>query len=363
MVTIGAILTVFTAIYCGMVTLFTIGWHKLPITKKNTKNSELPALSVVVCFRNEKKNLQPLLNSILCQTYQNFEVIFANDHSTDNGQEIIRNESKKNARIHLFDTTGFGKKNALREAVENCKNDHIFCCDADCLLPKTLFEEIATYHAKNRPDLLIGGVKYSFSGVFSSLQATEFGSLVASGAGSCGVNMPILCNGANLSFPKSTWEKFGGNLNEKTASGDDIFLLQNVKKAKGKIDFLKSPTTFVETQPAKSVKDFFTQHTRWASKTRFYTDWQTIFAAIVVFGWCFLWLINAIFAVFIGKICWLVIISWLAKLIIDCCLLVPFFCYSQQKKLILYIVPTAVIYPFYIVFTAINSLFCTWKWK
>ena len=52
---------------------------------------ELPAISVVIPMYNAEKYVGELLNSILAQTFQNFEVIVVDDCSTDNSVAVVRN--------------------------------------------------------------------------------------------------------------------------------------------------------------------------------------------------------------------------------------------------------------------------------
>lgn len=352
-----------TVIYCIIIAIFIVGWYAIPIYKRPLKSNQLPALSVIICCRNEAENLPALIASLKAQSFQNFEMIFANDHSTDNSMEILENFRQIQPNVHIVNCVGTGKKNAQREAIAVATNSIVFCCDADCILPKQLLETVAAYHNEHRPDLLIGGVKYEQKNSFHAIQACEFGSLVASAAGSCGTKMPILCNGANLSFPVEIWRKYAQNLHLEATSGDDMFLLQNIKRNNGKIAFLKTEDTFVTTQPTKNLSDFFNQRKRWSAKTTLYDDWQSIFVAITVFGWCLVWLCAVIMAIFSDKFGLLVAICWGIKLLFDLALLVPFFLFSGQKQILPYIIPTALIYPPYIVYTALSSLFSSFVWK
>ncbi|HQP81390.1 MAG TPA: glycosyltransferase, partial [Paludibacteraceae bacterium] len=74
----------FTVIYCIIIAIFIVGWYAIPIYKRPLKSNQLPALSVIICCRNEAENLPALIASLKAQSFQNFEMIFANDHSTDN---------------------------------------------------------------------------------------------------------------------------------------------------------------------------------------------------------------------------------------------------------------------------------------
>jgi hypothetical protein len=84
--------------------------------------------------------------------------------------------------------------------------------------------------------------------IFQQLQKLEFASLVASGAGAAAFGKPILCNGANLAFPKKIYSIHVNDLHNELLSGDDMFLLESVKNSKGKIRFLKSIWRMVENK-------------------------------------------------------------------------------------------------------------------
>lgn len=56
---------------------------------------EWPAVSVIICARDEATNLQIHLPQILNQDYPNYEVIVVNDHSTDESLAILQKFAKK----------------------------------------------------------------------------------------------------------------------------------------------------------------------------------------------------------------------------------------------------------------------------
>ena len=65
-------------------------------------------ISVIIPTFNSRTHLKNCLNSVLSQTYQNFEIIIVDDCSSDNTVKIIKNFIKKDSRIKLFKT----KKNS-----------------------------------------------------------------------------------------------------------------------------------------------------------------------------------------------------------------------------------------------------------
>ena len=170
---------------------------------------------------------------------------------------------------------------------------------------------------------------------------------------------PIMCNGANLAFSRRIWDKAQNRLVDTEASGDDIFLLHYIKKMKGKIVYFNNMNGFVETLAADTLHTFYNQRKRWTSKSRSYTDVQTIFVALLVALTSIAMVISMIATIFDSKF----ILLWLIKLVIDSALLIPFLLFSQQKYLICYIPFLSVIYPFYIIMTVFGGLFGKFRWK
>lgn len=349
--------------YVAIIGGFAAGWLKMKAyIPKNKTNVE--AISMVVCCKNEEKNLPDLFKSIENQTYLPSEIIFANDHSTDKTEDLLKIFCQKHEFASYFNADKSGKKNALAEAIHHATLETIFTTDADCVLKPKHIEIIGKYMAKYHPDLLIGGVNMeSKASFFGKLQTLEFVSLIASTAGSAGINAPIMCNGANLIFKKNIWQSCQNNLKFEELSGDDVFLLHAIKKRKGKIHFLKNLNAFVNTKAINSFKDFFNQRKRWASKSKSYTDWQTIMVAVIVFAICLLEIIYGVASAFNAKYFFPFLIIFAAKLGIDTVILIPFLLYIKKIKLALYIIPLSIFYPMYIVFSAIEGIFGSFQWK
>jgi len=352
-----------TSIYVLMILSFAIGWLKTPTFKAN-KPIENQLISLVVCCKNEAYNLPNLLQSIKKQTSQNFEVIFANDHSIDETGQLLADFCAQFPQAKTFDTIGCGKKNALREAISRTEATIIACTDADCILLPNHLQLIANYFAENNPDLLLGGVKMNYNNtLFQKVQALEFASLIASAAGACGLSHPIMSNGANIAFTKDIWNKYKQQLHDEETSGDDIFLMMAIKQAGGKIDFLKASEAVVETNPQTTLKNFLNQRTRWTSKTKSYTDWETMTVAIIVFMIAVLFLTLFIGGFWQKTLFQTLAITFTTKWMVDTLFLVLFLPFFNQSRLILHTAALSAAYPFYIVFSAIAGIFGKFTWK
>lgn len=349
--------------YTLFIIICVFGWVSAK-SYKFAENQTNTALSVVVCCKNEQENLPFLLRSLETQISDIEQIIFANDNSTDETLKILQDFSKKFSNVKFFSTKDFGKKNALKEAMQFVENEYVITFDADCIVPQNYFLSVKSFLMQNQPDLMIGGVKLIENGTFfQKIQTLEFASLIASGAGAALAGFPIMCNGANLAFRKNIWQDAENHLVTKEISGDDVFLLHYIKKIGGKISFFKANNAFVETFAARNFGEFLRQRQRWASKSRSYSDWQTICVALLVFGLNFLLIFSAFGAFFSEIFLKYFLLIFCSKMIIDSVLLIPFLIFTKQKKLIKLIPLLSFFYPFYIILTTIFGVFGKVRWK
>lgn len=90
-----------------------------------------PWLSVVIPIYNAEKFLGKCLDSILEQTYKNFEVLLIDDGSTDTSSEICKNYSRKDSRFHYIRKENGGAYQSRIYGAEQTRGTYIMFCDAD----------------------------------------------------------------------------------------------------------------------------------------------------------------------------------------------------------------------------------------
>lgn len=91
--------------------------------------SDIPQISVVIPLFNKGRYIARAINSVLTQTYKNFEIIIVNDGSTDDGELIVR--SFKDSRIELINQKNKGVSEARNKGVNDAKSEFIAFLDAD----------------------------------------------------------------------------------------------------------------------------------------------------------------------------------------------------------------------------------------
>lgn len=351
-------------LYVAMIIAFFVGWQRIPSFVSEKKTESMPKVSLIVCCRDEERYLPTLLKSISSQSYENFEVIFVNDYSTDKTADLLAEYAKTHRNVTVFVPKKSGKKSALREAVDVASGELICCTDADCVLRENHIALFAEYYAFTHVDMILGGVRMLYdSSLFGKLQALEFLSLQASTIGSVGVGCPIMCNGANMAFTKKIWEQANAELCMKTPSGDDEFLLFAIKKNGGRIGFIKNPETIVATRACATVKAFFSQRTRWTSKSIYYNDVQTIAVALLVFFTTLVVLFWGISACFSKESLLVFLALFLIKFIADTLFLCAVFPFFKEQKLCKYTFLLSIVYPFYVLSSVFGGFLSSKTWK
>jgi glycosyltransferase involved in cell wall biosynthesis len=85
--------------------------------------SDNPAISVIIPVYNTEKHLPRCLDSVLAQTFKDFEVICVNDGSVDNSAKILSDYSQKDPRVKIITQTNQGQsvaRNSGLKAAFNC---------------------------------------------------------------------------------------------------------------------------------------------------------------------------------------------------------------------------------------------------
>ena len=101
-----------------------------------------PKISIIIPIYNSEEFLEECLNSLLMQTFKNFEIICINDGSTDNTLEILKKFEKLDDRIHVLTQNNFGPAIARNIGMNISKGEYLIFLDSDDIFEKTMIEEL-----------------------------------------------------------------------------------------------------------------------------------------------------------------------------------------------------------------------------
>ncbi len=355
-------------LYGLMILSFYAGWQK---TESLSLTPQEPSVkvSVLIAVRNEAANLHGIFGALERQDYPDslWEVVFVDDHSDDRSAELLLEfcHRHENARLIRLDGISGGKKLALEAGQRVVTGDLILMTDADCIPASTWITSMAGFFKLTSAGLILGPVDLAPSVTLTEkLQRTEFISLMAASAGSCGLGHPIMAHGPNMAVPTRIYREFAGDLNARFSSGDDVFFLGRLKGDSNNIvRFNRSRDALVSTRPAKSLLGFFSQRRRWASKARGYKDPAMVAATLLVFITSVQLLTTAVLAIFGAGQWGFLLLLMTIKLLSDLPLLSAALAFYRFGAGLAFIMPLQVLYPIYVSITGLIALTGKFEWK
>ncbi|NMO79573.1 glycosyltransferase family 2 protein [Niallia alba] len=155
-----------------------------------------PLISIIIPVYNVEEYLERCINSVLSQTYKNFEVIAINDGSTDNSLKILEDLALSDNRIFIYNKENGGQASARNLGLKKVKGDYLIMVDSDDYIDEHLLEKCMLTVKSTNCDLVL----------FDRLDLNERGELKYCSGGS-GITMTDACSAPWNKFYKATlWE-------------------------------------------------------------------------------------------------------------------------------------------------------------
>lgn len=199
--------------------------------KGHKPKTDQPAVSVIIACRNELQNLKSNLQFIINQQYPQFEIIIADDNSTDGTSDYIAELAKTFPNIKLVENKESGKKSALSNGIRAASYEHLVFTDADCR-PATehwIAVIMSQFDAEN--PLVLGYGELSgktFAARFSTYDATL---IALQYLGFASLGHAYMAVGRNIAYSRKLWDTVGGfGLHSDIASGDDDLFVKDAAR-------------------------------------------------------------------------------------------------------------------------------------
>lgn len=252
------------------------------INRKRSTGTTLPEVSVVICAKDENRNLVRNLPVVLQQQYQDadhqprYEVLVVNDNSEDDTAFTLRQLGPGYPHFRYIDlqqpAKGIpGKKYPLTMGIRSAAHETLLLTDADCRPASTRWllrmaggfekgkEIVLGYGAYERKPGLLNKV-IRFETFFSALQYLSFAL----------AGIPYMGVGRNLAYKKDLFFRHKGFLSHHNLpSGDDDLFINTAARGKNTAVILH-PEAVTYSIPKTDWKSWFRQKTRHLSTGKHY---------------------------------------------------------------------------------------------
>ena len=246
-------------------------------------------VSVVVAAHNEAKNLARLLPVLLAQDYPDFEIIIANDRSTDETRSVLA--QYMTVKVITIKETPEGvnsKKYALTKAIELASKKIILVTDADCLpLSRQWVRRMASNFTDGK-ELVLGYCPYEErKGFLNSLiryetfyTAVQYLSFALAGR-------PYMGVGRNMAYKRELFEKNNGFKSHEGVTGGDDDLFINEVATNQNVAVELNIESQVVSYPKTNYKDWIKQKTRHLAAGKYYKPQNKVLTGILAVSMLF----------------------------------------------------------------------------
>lgn len=125
-------------------------------------------VSVIIPVYNAETFLRQCIQSVICQTYQELEILVIDDGSTDQSREVCEQFSRTDRRIRLFHQENKGVSSARNVGLDAATGEYVFFLDSDDAIHPSLIQEAVRQAEASREKLIFCGYVR-----FTSLQMEE----------------------------------------------------------------------------------------------------------------------------------------------------------------------------------------------
>ena len=169
-----------------------------------------------------------------------------------------------------------GKKHALSKLIHAATSEYVWLHDDDIVLPEAAIEAISNQHSAFSYDLIILPLRMESENecpsLLERLQIAEYAAIQELTMRMAKEGAPVMCSGANLIVRREAWLACEKNLHPEIPSGDDMFLLEAMKRRGMKVGVIDESDFTAVVRPVTTWRAFFRQRMRWAGKAPHYTD-------------------------------------------------------------------------------------------
>lgn len=294
-----AFIVVFCIQLCYYIVIF--GFFSFEKGKPNTSYFNKP-ISIIICAKNEAKNLKENLPFFIKQHYENFELVLINDSSTDNTLAVFKEFKKQFPdKIKIVDVKANeqfwgNKKYALTLGIKAASNEYLLFSDADCKPVSENWAQEMTHKFTQKKHIILGYGSYKkdkrsllnklirFETLLTAIQYFSYSK----------IGIPYMGVGRNLAYTKSLFFKTNGFVNHMhlKSGDDDLFINQIATKHNTSICY--SSDSFTVSSPKTNLKSWIQQKRRHISTANYYKKHHQFLLATFYNSQLLFWLLGSV---------------------------------------------------------------------
>lgn len=279
-------------------------FRKLAFHKPESLPAPTEPVSVVICAKNEAKNLHKNIPLFFSQDYPEFQVVVVNDCSSDESEEILEEFESKYENLHVVylkedEINEHDKKLALTLGIKGAKHELLLLTDADCVPVSKDWISRMVQNFTPGIDIVLGYGGYKkakgflnkiirFDTFFIGLQYLSY-------ALDKNTYMGI---GRNMAYRKSLFFKNKGFATHyHIQSGDDDLFINRVAR-KDNVRVESSPESITLSEPKTTYRRWFNQKRRHITTARHYKSIHQFMLALFTSSSYMFFLIAVVLLIF-----------------------------------------------------------------
>jgi cellulose synthase/poly-beta-1,6-N-acetylglucosamine synthase-like glycosyltransferase len=333
------------------------------------KSGKLHPVSVVICARNELKNLRQYLPTVLEQDYPDYQVVVVNDCSWDESGKYLEEMEDAFPRLKVVtireqEKYQHGKKFALTLGIKGALHEHLVFTDADCRpAGKDWLRKMACGFSEGKEIVIGYGAYEKEPGLLNKWIRFDTVVNALMYLGRAGKGKAYMGVGRNMAYTKSLFFRNKGFANHyHLMSGDDDLFI-NETATSGNTSLVVDPEGFTYSKGKQSLFTWIWQKKRHMSTGSYYRSRDRWLVGFFYFTLFLFWIVIPL--AFVLKLKWQLIVGTIAtRLVIQMIIYYKGFKRLGESDLLVFApfmdLFAAMIYPL----LAVSNLFIKTKsWK
>ena len=278
------------------------GFIRIGLYRNHPEASEELPVSVIICARNEERNLRELIPILMSQDYPRFEIVVVNDASWDSTAETLHAFQVTYPNLHVVQIDEdkqimAGKKFALTLGIKGAKYDHLVLTDADCRPRDAHWIRSMVSGFSDQHHIVLGISPYNReSGFLNWMIRSDAFQIIMMYLTSVKWGMPYMGVGRNMAYTKDTFFSVGGfKSHYALPSGDDDLFIRDAANKKN-TTFSIATSSQTTSEPKKSWKAWITQKRRHFTTAPLYKTKTKIFLGL----WPLTWLMMLVSGIWLA---------------------------------------------------------------